>query len=77
MNLTHLSSPPASVDDTLTPDDDLGCTDCGDTPCDCDTRCPDCHQPYRDEDEQARGQCTPCYGDALDSQRDDCGGEAA
>ena len=76
MNLTHLSSPPASVDDALTPDDDLGCRDCGHTPCDCDTRCPDCGQPYRDEDEAERGQCTPCYGDALDD-RDDFGGEAA
>lgn len=56
--------PPETEQDALTPDE--GCRDCGNTPCDCDSRCPDCGQPYHDEDEQARGQCTPCYRDALD-----------
>ena len=68
MNLYRLD-PPEAEQDALAAED-TGCPTCGHTPCDCDTRCPDCGQPYRDEDEQERGQCTPCYGDALDSQRD-------
>jgi len=52
-------------------DTDEGCEDCGHTPCDCDTHCADCGRPYCDEDEQERGQCDMCYGEALDARRDD------
>jgi hypothetical protein len=59
--------------DILAQREDEGCEDCGATDCTCDSHCGDCGRPYRDEDEQERGQCDPCYGEALDAQRDEVG----
>ena len=77
MNLTHLSSPPASVDDALTPDDDLGCTNCGDSQCSCDERCPGCMQRFQSKADADFGLCGPCAQDAAEAGYDDFGGEAA
>lgn len=66
MNLTHLSSPPASVDDALTPDDDLGCRDCGHTPCDCDTRCPGCLSKFASKADADTGLCAECQQDKAE-----------
>ena len=68
---TYLTTAPEAAQDALTADDDLGCRDCGHTPCDCDERCYGCGERYRSAVEQNMGICCECRQDQLEAQKDD------
>lgn len=76
MNLYSLN-PPESEQDALTPDDDLGCPDCGDTPCTCDERCPGCLHKFQSKADEAVGLCPECQQDRAEQGRDEFGGGEA